>query len=73
MIAKEYLDGKAQSLGIAKRYGIKDTTVRRWEQRYNEQGIAAFERDSGNSTYTAEFKMNCMELYISGSHCNLHI
>ena len=66
MVAKEYLDGKAPSPDIAKRYGINDRTVRRWAQRYQEQGIAAFERGSGNTTYTAEFKMNCVERYISG-------
>ena len=66
MVAKEYLDGKAPSPDIAKRYGINDRTVRRWAQRYQEQGIAAFERASGNATYTTEFKMNCVELYISG-------
>ena len=66
MVAKEYLDGKASSPEIAKRYGINDRTVRRWAQRYQEQGIAAFERGFGNTTYTAEFKMKCVELYISG-------
>lgn len=66
MVAKEYLDGKAPSPDIAKRYGINDRTVRRWAQRYQDQGIAAFERGSGNTTYTAEFKMNYVELYISG-------
>lgn len=66
MVAKEYLDGKASSPEIAKRYGINDRTVRRLAQRYQEQGIAAFERGFGNTTYTAEFKMKCVELYISG-------
>lgn len=53
MVAKEYLDGKASSPDIAKKYGINDRTVRRWAQRYQEQGIAAFERGSGNTAYTA--------------------
>lgn len=66
MVAKEYLDGKALSPEIAKRYGINDRTVRRWAQRYQEQGIQAFERGSGNTTYTSEFKTKCVELYISG-------
>ncbi len=66
MVAKQYLDGNAPSPDIAKRFGINDRTVRRWAQRYQEQGIAAFERASGNATYTTEFKMNCVELYISG-------
>lgn len=66
MVAKEYLDGKAPSPEIAERYGINDRTVRRWAQRYQAQGIMAFERGSGNTTYTAEFKIKCVELYISG-------
>lgn len=64
MVAKEYLDGKESSPDIVKRYGINDRTVRRWAQRYQEQGIAAFERGSGNAPYTAEFKMNCVELTV---------
>ncbi len=66
MVAKQYLDVNAPSPDIAKRFGINDRTVRRWAQRYQEQGIAAFERASANATYTTEFKMNCVELYISG-------
>lgn len=64
MVAKQYLDGNASSPDIAKRFGINDRTVRRWAQRYQEQGIAAFECASGNASYTTEFKMNCVELYI---------
>ena len=66
MVAKEYLDGKSPSPEIAKGYGVNDRTVRRWAQRYQEQGIQAFERGSGNATYTSEFKTKCVELYISG-------
>lgn len=66
MVAKEYLDGKAPSPEIARRYGINDRTVRRWAQRYQAHGIMAFERGSGNATYTAKFKIKCVELYISG-------
>ena len=65
-VAKEYINGKASSLDIAKRYGINDKTVRRWAQRYQKQGILAFERGSGNTAYSAEFKLKCVELYISG-------
>ncbi|MCD7903886.1 MAG: transposase [Oscillospiraceae bacterium] len=65
-VSQEYLDGKAPLSDIAKRYGVHKETIRCWAQRYQEQGMSAFERGSGYTTYTAEFKMKCVELYISG-------
>ena len=61
-IAKEYLDGLGSSSQIATKYGINDYTVRRWAQKYTEQGILAF--STLNNTYSAEFKMSCVALYL---------
>ena len=65
MISQEYLDGVASSLTLADKYGVNDKTIRRWAQRYKEQGIEAF-CSSHNKSYSSEFKMNCVEMYISG-------
>lgn len=42
-IAQEYLDGLGSSSQIATKYGINAYTVRRWAQKYTEQGILAFQ------------------------------
>ena len=67
MVAQEYLDGKGSSGVIANKYNVASYTVRRWAQRYQEQGLYAFERGIGNTSYSAEFKANCAELYVSGT------
>lgn len=65
-IAQEYLDGLGSSSQIATKYGINGYTVRRWAQKYTEQGISAFSTLNINTTYSAEFKMSCVELYLQG-------
>lgn len=65
-IAQEYLDGIGSSSQIATKYGINAYTVRRWAQKYTEQGISAFSALNRNATYSAEFKMSCVELYVQG-------
>ena len=65
-IAQEYLDGKGSSYEIAREYGIHNETVRQWARRYAEQGILAFERGNGNTRYSKEFKIKCVELYLTG-------
>lgn len=66
MVSQEYLDGKGSSYDISNKYGINPKTIRRWAQRYKEQGIFAFARGSDNTRYSSNFKMMCVELYING-------
>jgi len=66
MVAQEYLDGIASSYDIAARYGVRSATIRRWAQRYKENGILAFSRGKENSRYTLEFKIMCTEIYRRG-------
>lgn len=65
MVAQEYLNGQGSSISIAAKYGVTDKTIRRWAQRYEEQGILAFSRGIGNTQYTSDFKQMCVELYIN--------
>ena len=65
-IAQEYLDGKGSTYEIARKYGVNGRTIGRWAQRYSEQGIRAFERGIDNTRYTKEFKVECVELYLTG-------
>lgn len=66
MVAQEYLNGQGSSISIAAKYGVTDKTIRRWAQRYEEQGILAFSRGIGNTRYTSDFKQMCVKLYING-------
>jgi transposase len=66
MVSQEYIDGQGSSCDLEAKYSVNAKTIRRWAQRYKEQGILAFERGKGNSKYTSSFKMLCVELYISG-------
>lgn len=66
LIAQKYLDGKASSCELSNIYGIPDKTIRRWAQRLKEQGVRAFSESNSNSHYSSEFKLMCVELYISG-------
>ena len=65
-IAQEYLDGVGSSLQLATKYGINSYTVRSWAQKYAEQGISAFLTFNRNASYSAEFKISCVELYLQG-------
>lgn len=66
-IAKEYLAGYASSVELANKYNIPSAkTIRVWAQKYKEQGMSAFIRRRGNAHYSSEFKIMCVELYISG-------
>ncbi len=66
MIAQRYLDGEAGAETIAAEVGLNPSTVRCWAKRYAANGMAAFCRGSGNSSYSAELKTECVESYLSG-------
>lgn len=66
MVALEYIEGAGSSYDLADKYGVNPKTVQRWAQQYKEQGIMAFSKGMGNARYTSDFKLMCIELYISG-------
>ena len=47
-------------------YGMAPEEIYRWIKRYEDHGISAFDRGAGNSKYTHEFKVQCVEEYIRG-------
>ena len=51
---------------LRKTYGMEPSEIYKWIKRYEEHGIAAFERGNGNSSYTQEFKIQCVEEYLRG-------
>jgi transposase len=65
-VSREYLSGVASSYELSSIYNVGSKTIRRWAKRYKEQGINAFCRGYGNSSYSNELKLKCVEVYISG-------
>ena len=47
-------------------YGMEPSEIYKWIKRYEAHGIAAFERGNGNSSYTQEIKIQCVEAYLRG-------
>ena len=65
-IAEAYLSGKGSQREIARQYGVGKKSVERWTEQYKEQGASAFAPRRGNSEYTSEFKMRCVEAVLRG-------
>lgn len=65
-IVRAYLEGKASSLDLSRRYGCDDRTVLSWVEQYLAQGEEAFRESSKNQVYTSEFKHMVVEEYQKG-------
>ncbi|MFR7349119.1 transposase [Peptoniphilus sp.] len=66
-VVKEYLKGNVSYKDLAKKYSIPDkSTVRRWVNAYESQGYDGLEVKRKNKKYTLEFKLNTVNLYLTG-------
>jgi transposase-like protein len=63
---REYLAGEGSFATIAAANGMGPTTLRGWVHKYREQGEAAFAVKDGNTHYSKEFKIRCVEAVIRG-------
>lgn len=65
-IVQDYLTGKGGAEYLAKMYGIPaPSNVKRWIKAYKEFGDRGLMRSRKNETYTFEFKLHVIELYLS--------
>ena len=65
-VVEAYLRGEGGSSYLAKKYGVKNKRqVLNWIHYYAEFGDEGLRRSRGNKTYTFEFKLNAVELYLS--------
>ena len=65
-VVEAYLRGEGGSYYLAKKYGVKNKRqVLNWVHYYAEFGDEGLRRSRGNKTYTFEFKLNAVELYLS--------
>lgn len=65
-VVKDYLWGKGGADYLANKYGVTSiSNVQRWIKSYNEFGDKGLMRSRKNETYTFEFKLHVVELYLS--------
>ena len=66
-MAKEYLESKNSYKYLSEKYSIPDTSViRRWVNAYKSQGYEGLKVKRENTQYTLEFKLNVVNLYLTG-------
>ena len=63
---KEYLSGKGSTYSIGDKYGVTDTSIRRWIDRYKIAGEQAFKKRPLASNTSAEEKMHAVHDYLDG-------
>lgn len=68
-IVKEYLDGKGGMSYLSKPHGINTTgscqIIQKWIHAYKESGDEGLLRSRRNDTYSFDFKLPVVELYLS--------
>ena len=66
-IVKEYLKGNISLKKLAEKYSISHhEIVRRWVSSYQTQGYERLKVKRENTQYTLEFKLNVVNLYLTG-------
>ena len=66
MVSQEYLDGIGSYRFLAERYNIGTRTLREWVAKFRIHGIDAFITQTGNTAYSSDFKIICVEAVLSG-------
>ena len=73
MVAQEYIDGVGSAYYLADKYQVSETTVRKWVALFRAHGLNAFVSQTGNKSYTKEFKISGVESVISGAGSSIEI
>ncbi len=63
---KEYLSGKGSTYSVANKYGVTDTSIRRWVDRYKIKGERAFHKKPLASTVSSNEKLRAVHEYLQG-------
>ena len=65
-VSQEYLYGIGSYRFLAERYHIGKKTLQEWVAKFRIYGIDAFITQAGNTSYSSDFKMMCVEAVLSG-------
>lgn len=63
---KQYLNGEASFVSIAKSIGAGKTTFRQWIYAFKDHGPEALKSHKYNQRYSKDFKFKCVAAYLSG-------
>ena len=66
MVSQEYLDGIGSYRFLAEKHSIGTKTLQEWVAKFRVHGIDAFITQTGNASYSSDFKMMCVEAVLSG-------
>ena len=65
-IVEDYMNGKGGYNFLAGKYGIADhSTVRKWVTSYKTLGKDSLKRSRQNKSYSVQFKLDAVELYLT--------
>ena len=64
---KEYLSGKGSTYSVADKYGVTDTSIRRWVDRYKIDGEQAFPKKHQASSLSPKEKLSAVHEYLQGA------
>ena len=65
-VVMAYLNEKVSMAVIAKRYGVKGTAqISRWVMFYQKYGDSGLKSSSGPKTYSFEYKLHIVQLYLT--------
>ena len=64
-IVNEYLRGEAGYRTLSTKYGVNSYVLCQWVNNYKKLGEQGLIRIRGNQSYTFEFKLHVVELYLS--------
>ena len=64
---KEYLSGKGSTYSIADKYGVTDTSIRRWVDRYKIDGEQVFPKKHLASSLLPKEKLRAVHEYLQGA------
>lgn len=67
MVSQEYLDGLGSYDFLASKYQIGSKTIKQWVAKYRLYGLLAFQNKKGNTSYSSDFKITCVEAVLSGA------
>ena len=66
-LVQRYLSGEMSIAGAAKEVCVDETSIRRWIQRYQMEGIEGLQEAEKNRGYSAELKERAVKEYLNGA------
>ena len=64
-VVQEYLNGHESSRSLERKYGVHHADIQKWINNYKRFGEDSLRRSRQKQTFTTEFKLHVIELYLS--------